>query len=174
MAYRYRDSRQDFILFGPQKEIRETEYGQDANRVYYPGVSTCTTLTLLLNDNTLLGAHFAKPDPTRAVDAIVTELNNLRNNRPVTQLYLLGVLRLRDSSGWMQDDRYRWPQLITTFNVAFGLTRGAMARGYVQQSGSDVHYRGDAIGNGVMAWYHKPTAVPLDQGKWEAVSLVNL
>ncbi len=174
MAYRYRSSRQDFYLFGRRNEIRETEYGQDANRVYYPGVSTCTTLTLLLNDNTLLGAHFAKPDPTTAVDAIITELNNLRNNRPVTQLYLLGVLRFRDNSGWMQEDRFRWPRLITTFNGAFGLAQGALAKGYVQKLGSDVHYRGDAIGNGVMAWYYKPTAIPLDQGKWDVVSLANL
>lgn len=174
MAHKYRSSRNDFYQFGAVNDIRETEYGMDvAGTVYYPGVSTCTTLTLLLNDGSVIGAHFAKPDPTAAVDAIVAQMNVVRAGRPVSQLYLVGVLRCRSADGFMGDPRYAWPTLITTFNQAFGRNGGDVAQGFIQTSGGR-HYRATSGGAAGMLWFSKAETIGLNDGKWEALKLTGL
>ena len=156
MAYKYRSARNDFYLFGSVNEIRETEYGTEVGGyVTYPGVSTCTTLTLALADGSVIGAHFAKPDPTAAVDAIIAQMNVVRAGRAVSHLYLVGVLRCRDMDGFMGTPRYAWPTLISTFNQAFGRSAGAVAQGFIQTSGGR-DYRAIAGGGAGMLWFSKP------------------
>ena len=170
MAYKYRSSRNDFYLFGAVDEIRETEYGTEVHgHVTYPGVSTCTTLTLALADGSVIGAHFAKPDPTAAVDAIVTQMNVVRAGRAVSHMYVVGVLRCRDAEGFMGTPRYAWPTLITTFNQAFGRAPGAVAQGFIQTSGGR-DYRAVSAGAAGMMWLSRP------QGRagWEVLPLEGL
>lgn len=174
MAFKYRSSRNDFFQFGPVNEIRETEYGTGVGgTVLYPGVSTCTTLTLLLSDGAVIGAHFAKPDPTAAVDAIVAQMNAVRAGRAVSQLYLVGVLRYRSPDGFMGTPRYAWPALITTFNQAFGRNGGDLAQGFIQTEGGR-HYRATSGGAAGMLWFSKPETIGLADGQWTALTLNGL
>ncbi len=168
MAHKYRRSRNDFFLFGDQHTIRETEYGiGNHGNVYYPGVSSCTTITLLLNDNTVLGAHFAKIDELGDVNAIVTELNNVRAGRAVSKMFMVGALKAR-GTGFVSDQRYKWPQQLTTFNTLFGRNPGDIVLGYDQGLNADLNYRAQRAGD-TMVWFKKATAVALDAGGWEPI-----
>jgi hypothetical protein len=156
MAYRYRSSRNDFYLFGSVNEIRETEYGTEVHgHVTYPGVSTCTTLTLSLADGSVIGGHFAKPDTAAEVDAIIAQMNVVRAGRAVSHMYVVGVLRVREPEGFMGDPRYAWPTMITTFNQAFGRASGAVAQGFIQTSGGR-DYRAISGGAAGMLWFSRP------------------
>jgi hypothetical protein len=102
MGFKYRRAPQDFYAIGPANEIRETQYGNAVGaHIFYPGVSTCTTITLLLADGSALGMHLAKTDLTGDVDAIVAQLNVVRAARAVSTMYAVGVLRSRSGDGWM-------------------------------------------------------------------------
>lgn len=173
MAYFYLAPNQSFTLFDRADTVRETQYGVGAQELIYPNVSTCTTVTLLLNDDSLLGAHFAKRDPAATVDAILARMNTVRAGRAVQQMFVMGVLRERDTESWMGEPRYGWPSQLNTFNSAFGRNAGALVQGFVQ-NGGDQHYRVRATGNGAALAYAKAGSQALDAGTWNALTLTTL
>jgi len=155
MAFLYRRGPQDFFQIGPVNEIRETQYGNaQGGHIFYPGVSTCTTITLLLADGRALGMHLTKLDLVTDVDAIVTQLNVVRGATAVSSMYAVGVLRCRDLDGWMGAARYRWPVQLSTFNTAFGRNPGDIVHGYIQPGG-DSDYR-VLVGGGGVSWFTRP------------------
>jgi hypothetical protein len=175
MAYKYRRNQNDFFLMGDAFRICETQYGtaNTGGHLFYPSVSTCSTLTLLLANGTALGAHFAKPDTVADIDAILNEMNTVRAGQAVLQMYAVGVLPFRGSDGWMADRRYRWPTMLSTFNTTFGRAVGDPVRGYIQAEGTNRHYRGTIAGN-QMLFFQKPGSLAIDKGSWSGVPLTNL
>jgi hypothetical protein len=174
MAFWYRRSRQDFFPRGPANRIHETEYGYTTgpfDHLYYPNVSTCTALTVLLADGTALGAHLAVPDTTAEVDAILTEMGVRQAGRAVREIYLVGFPRKSGGEdSWKSAPNYRWPVALRTFNTAFGRQPQVPIRGYVQPENSDWHYCGDVLGN-AMAWYYKAGNLEIASGGWKPVEL---
>jgi hypothetical protein len=157
MAFLYRRGPQDFFQIGPVNEIRETQYGNALGaHIYYPGVSTCTTITLLLTNGTALGMHLTKLDLATDVDAIVTQVNAVRGGTAVSSMYAVGVLRCRDVDGWMGVARYRWPVQLSTFNTAFGRAGGDIVQGFIQKEGSGANDYRVLVGGGGVSWYVRP------------------
>lgn len=173
MAYYYQSVTGNFKLFGKVNVIHETCYGYDNNELKYPNVSSCTSVTLLLSDESLLGAHFTKLDPVASVNAILQQMNTTRGARAVNQIIVLGVLHFRFGKGWMVDRRYKWPQQLTTFNTTFGRQPGDIVKGYKQDLNTARHYIVTAAGGGNVLVYSKPAALPIDGGKREWVNLAN-
>lgn len=160
MGFKYRRGPQDFFAIGAANEIRETQYGNAVGAViFYPGVSTCTTITLLLADGNAIGMHLAKTDLTGDVDAIVAQLNVVRAGRAVSTMYAVGVLRSRSGDGWMGEARYKWPIQLSTFNTAFGRNAGDPVPGYIQPERTDQDYRA-LTGGGNISWYTRPNGTP--------------
>lgn len=170
MGFKYRRGPQDFYAMGPANEIRETQYGYaQGAHIFYPGVSTCTTVTLLLTDGTAIGMHLAKADLTTDVDAIVNELNLVRAGRVVSTMYVVGVLRSRFGDGWMGEARYKWPIQLSTFNTAFGRNAGDPVSGYIQPEHTDQDYRA-VVGGSSIAWFTRPNGTQT----WNNVDLETL
>ena len=172
MAYKYRRGPNDFYFIAPANDIRETQYGNaQGGHIFYPGVSTCTTVTLLLADNSAIGMHLAKLDLATDVDAIVNQLNVVRAGIAVTSMYAVGVLRCRVSDGWMGEVRYKWPVQLNTFNTAFGRNAGAAVTGYIQPEDTDMDYRAviGAAGSGI-SWFTRPKG----SAGWTSLNLSTL
>jgi hypothetical protein len=152
MAFKFRRGNNDFAPLGRPSDITETQYGYAENgEINYPGVSTCTTVTLLL-DNTAIGMHLTKADLPEVVDAIIKQLNVLRAGRPVRKMYVVGALLSNQPSGWKCDGRYAWPTQLNTFNTAFGRNAGDPVSGYIQADGCDQDYRGVVTTGAEMDW----------------------
>lgn len=171
MAYKYRRNRDDFFLMGPEDEIRETQYGKGPKgHLCFPGVSSCTTLALLLADGALLGAHFAKADSLDDVTAILARLDAGRAGRAVIKLYLVGALKA-DGTGFVSDLDYRWPRQLATFNRTFGRAERDPILGFDQGKKADLHYRALRAGD-MLLWFKKPNAGALDVGAWESLQVI--
>lgn len=147
----------DFFLLGRPNEVTETQYGYaEENRIDFPTVSTCTVLAVLLGDNAVVAAHFSVRDTAPMIDAVLGKMNEYRNNRAVSQIYLLGVLNCRSSAGgWKNEPRYAWPEQIGAFNAAFGRPRSALVYGHMQGHDNGQDYRA-TVGGGQLLWFHKP------------------
>jgi hypothetical protein len=139
MAFRYEAWTGTFSYWAPVYTIRETQFGYDKKRVYYPDVNSCTTLTLLLSDQSLLGAHLFKADSANVIRAIFSGMNMIRAGRPVLQLCVLGMLDFQAEEGWINDPRYKWPRQLKTFNKTFGRPSGAPVKGYMQTEPNVFH-----------------------------------
>ncbi len=168
VGYRYRRSRQDFYLFGSANEIRETEYGYttNGNHILYPGISTCTAVTLILDDGSAAGMHLAKTDQAGDVAAIVAALNNHRGARNVTAMYAVGVLHYRSADGWMGQAQYGWPALLSTFNTDFGRASGDAVLGHKQAMETNYDYK-VIISNGAGIWFSRQH----NTESWNALAL---
>jgi hypothetical protein len=141
---------------GNLNELSEMQYGRDENGyIDYPNVTTCTTLTLLLGDNSLLGVHLDKLASAAEIQTVIQRMNTDRQGRAIRELCLVGALKASFAGGWMTDETYRWPRLFNAFGSAFGFS-GAI-RGYVQPEGSERHYR--VMGGGSTSWLAKAAAV---------------
>ena len=138
---------------GTDSELGEMYYGEDQyGSIYYPNVSTCTTVTVLLGDNRMLGAHFDKIASATDIGNVVARMNTDRGTRAVKELCIVGVLKYASAGGWMTDDAYRWPKLFDTFSKALGHT-GAI-NGYLHPLGTEKHYRVTSA-SGVTIWFAK-------------------
>jgi len=176
MAYKYRESTGTFNFFPPVNVVTEDEYGTGAGgHIDYYGVSSCTTVTLLLSDGTALGTHLTFDTPAATVDAIIAQMNQARAGRVVSQLYLVGVLPA-NGNGWKNTPRYAWPTQIQTFNVAFGRPAGSQVLGYQQAPGIQRDYRAiAAVQASAMAWLSRPKKGNAPVGQpWQNVNLIAL
>ncbi len=170
-----------FVRCRIDNEIAGASYGVSVlGQIYYPDITAGTTLTVLLEDNSMLGACFSRQDSAVAVEAILEQMNGVRAGRAATDLCLVGSLvgksRYEECGFWMNDrlrNQYRWPDQKTTFNLAFGRDGKARVHGWMQPSGVALHYRALASGNGIV-WYRKPVQVPLAEGRWEPLFMGSL
>jgi hypothetical protein len=168
MAFKFQRANKQFFLLGKASLITETQYGYaEESQIIYPGVSSCTTITLLLED-TAIGMHLTKADPATDVDAIVDQLKVVRAGRPVRKMYAVGAL-LSKSTGWKGEARYTWPMQLSTFNTSFGRNAGDLVAGYIQQEGTEQEYRAVvAAGASEMTWSAKSKG----SQAWESLTLV--
>ena len=168
MAFLYRRGPQDFFQIGRVNEIRETQYGTaNGGHIWYPGVSTCTTITLLLANGSAIGMHLTKLDLAGDVDAIVTQMNVVRGVTAVSSMYAVGVLMCRSMDGWMAESRFRWPTQLTTFNTAFGRNAGDIVHGYIQKESTGAKDYRVLIGGGGVSWFERTSGTQT----WSALDL---
>jgi hypothetical protein len=61
---------------GPVDIIGEDEYGYSQNNILlYPDVSSCTTITVMLDDHKVYGAHLTKATPTSDAETLLDKIN---------------------------------------------------------------------------------------------------
>jgi hypothetical protein len=143
-----------FMEFGDDNKFSECNLGTDKDGyIYYPNVSTCTTLTLLLQSNALVGVHFDKGSTVGEVQTMVKKMDELRRGSAITNLHLVGVLEFGKSGGWMGDKTYVFPKLFKQFALDLSYTGPVYA--YAQPLNTEKHYNVRVLGPQTVLWYYK-------------------
>lgn len=149
---------------GPVNVISEDEYGHSEDGfLVYPNVTSCTTITVMLDDNAVFGTHLTIASLGPAVDAILDKINETRGARNVAQLNVVGVLGAT-GSGWRGTEKYSGKKLFATLNEAFGRPKAAPIFVHdqtSQHSAGDIihiHYR-VICGHNVLGWFWKSSKV---------------
>ncbi|MEQ9401350.1 MAG: hypothetical protein RJQ04_19445 [Longimicrobiales bacterium] len=146
-----------------EDRIYEDEYGFGA-AIEYVGVSSCTTITLHLDDDTLLGIHAAVGTTEEILTLLLAQIDQVRALRAVRQIYFVGDLTTfgyergtgeARGSGWVGSRTYgSAPRL---FNAVDSRFRGGIARGgsrcFNHGPGEDRDYRLSAVAAGITLEY---------------------
>ncbi|MGA3402187.1 MAG: hypothetical protein ABSC95_23510 [Acetobacteraceae bacterium] len=149
----------DTVPPGPNGLIEEY-LGTAPNNLVFPGVSTCTTLSVLLANNTLVGAHLSALCTAADIATICAKMTELANGQGATKIAIIGVLRYvggtntRGGVAYTSTPQYTFPAKLTTFAGAFGLT-AADVNYYDQAGGTDKHYQVRAVGGGNITAYYR-------------------
>ncbi len=154
---------------GPNGLIEEY-LGTAPDNLVFPGVSTCTTLSVLLVDNTLVGAHFSALCTAADITKIAAKMVEISGGQAATKIAVIGVLRYvagtnqRGGVAYTSTPEYTFPAKLTTFAGLFGLTAGDVSF-YDQAGGTDKHYQVRAVGGGnLVAYYRDVGTVQLGGG----------
>jgi hypothetical protein len=162
MGWHYLKSRKVFQdpgpIWGPENVIGEDQMGNDRDRVlYYPNVSSCTTITLLLDDGALIGGHLTTATLRESAEAVFREMVGRLLHRKVVRFYIVGAMEV--GSGWNSDPDYRWPaRMLNTLSAKLRTGRAyAWAWRQPQHSGSanTYHYKVIRAAGPDAAWFYK-------------------
>jgi hypothetical protein len=153
MRERYSTGQQRFNLAYPGNDVHEAEVGTDPNNLYFPDVSSCTALVALLDDETLLGAHFDKLLSNFDVYVMLQRMLEIRGGRAVLGMWVMGNLLYgeNDARSFMSRADFRAGAMLLTFAEALDFA-GAV-RQFDQGSHLNLHYRVQAAGGGQAAIY---------------------
>jgi hypothetical protein len=179
----------DTVPPGPYGLIEEY-LGTAPDNLVFPGVSTCTTLSVLLANNTLVGAHLSALCTADDITAICARMTKLVPGQHATKIAIIGVLRYvagtntRGGVAYTSTPEYTFPAKLTTFASKFGLI-AADVNYYDQPGGTDKHYQVRAVGGGnVTAYYRDVGTVQVGGGtssapyatggRWTHLPLLNL
>ena len=117
--------------------IRETCGGFNAGPLVFPGVSSCTTISIRDGQGNMAGLHLAMLDSLPMAGRL---LEYIRQNLPAGISAIAHVGRLNDSSnGWNSGNGFDWPTQAATVKAA--LNAGPMIPTYfveTPQGGYDV------------------------------------
>ena len=119
----------DIVPPAPNGLIEEY-LGSAPDNLVFPNVSTCTTLSVLLANNTLVGAHLSALCTAEDVGKILAKLTEVAGGQHATKIAVIGVLRYiagsntRGGVAYTSTPEYAYPAKLTTFATAFGLGRG--------------------------------------------------
>jgi len=144
---------------GPNGLIEEY-LGTDDDRLIYPNVSTCTTVSVLLANNTLVGTHLSAMCTASDIDTIVARMIVMAGRQVATRIAVLGVLRYiagnnqRGGVAYTSTPACRFPAKLETFAGLFGLGRRAIMY-YDQANGTEKHYQVRAVGGGNLATFYQ-------------------
>lgn len=141
-----------FLLAGgrfvglPGSEVREKSIGIDDYTLSYPNVSSCTTITVVLEDGSMIGAHLDKRTTAADARAILGKMVEETTGRPVASIVVVGALRSSfNAGGFMDEKEFTLPNLFRTLAEKFKFS--GMFWTYDQPLG-DRHYRVRSIGGG--------------------------
>jgi len=153
MRYVFQKIGQHFPLVFPDSLLGEANLGTDPNNLYFPAVSTCTCLALLLDDDTLLGAHFDKGLSNFDVYIMLHRMSQLKAARNVTRMVVVGNLTFgeNDPTCFMCKPDFRNGHYLTTFAEAFDFNGHVFS--HDQGGAANKHYRMQAAGGGNMPIY---------------------
>lgn len=144
MIFMYSGSSGRFTPLGGSV-VRESSIGTDDYTLSYPNVSSCTTITVVLRDGSLIGVHLDKFATTFNVYAILQKMVELTAGRPVETMAVVGALRSSfNAGGFMAKKDFAFPNLFGTLAEAFDFSGGILWT-YDQPLG-DWHYRVRSIG----------------------------
>jgi hypothetical protein len=166
--------------------LMEEFLGTAPDNLVFPSVSTCTTLSVLLANNTLVGAHLSSRCTVAEVTTICAKMTELAGGQHATKIAIIGVLRQVGTSGeaYTATPGYTFPAKLITFARTFGLT-AANGKYYDQPGGTDKHYQVRAVGGGNLTAYYRDVhmrqvgsgtggAPYEDTGIWAALPLADL
>lgn len=140
--------------------LKEEYVGDDPDRLIYPNVSTCTTVTVLLANNTLVGTHLSAMCTAGDIATITTKMQTMAGGQAAIGIALLGVLRYiagnnqRGGVAYTSTPEFAWPAKLDSFAGAFGLPRSAIIY-YDQANGTEKHYQVRAVGSGGLATFYQ-------------------
>jgi hypothetical protein len=72
--------------------LDEGDVGEGTGSIEYGGVSSCLTVTCLLEDGTTVGGHLSLMKKTRDSSEVLPAMKDLIKGRKVTKIHLAGVL----------------------------------------------------------------------------------
>jgi hypothetical protein len=161
VGLRYIQSKQEFrSISGPINIVSEDEYGYSQNSILlYPNVNSCTTITVMFEDDQVFGAHLTVGTPTAIAEALLNKINASRGNQNIAQLHVVGVIEA-SGSGWKSEAKYSGPNLYKTLNETFGRGKATPVflhkQKFKQVGGNYFHYK-VICGQGALGWYSKET-----------------
>jgi hypothetical protein len=141
--------------------------GTHTDTLIYPNVSTCTTLTLLLANDTVVGAHLSALGTVKDVQIICNKMLDLAGASAPVRLGVIGVLRCiaktdnaNGGSAYTSTQEYSELRKLETFAAAFGLPRNQVFY-YDQQQLTERNYRVRTVGgHAFLAYYQNVGLVP--------------
>ena len=120
MRYIYSKNHQNFDLTASDNILYEANIGVDPGYLYFPGVSSCTVLMILLNDDALLGAHFDKLLSNFDVYQMLWWMSQLKAARHVVRMVVAGNSTCEQATrSFMSKGDFRQGRDLTTFAEAF-------------------------------------------------------
>ena len=149
----------DTVPPGPNGLVEEY-LGSDNDRLIYPNVSTCTTISVLLANDTLVGTHLSAMCTTNDIDVIVARMAQMMGGQAASRIAVLGVLRYvaggnqRGGVAYTSTPEYAFPAKLETFAGKFGVDRARIAY-YDQGMGTEKHYQVRAVGGGNLATFYE-------------------
>jgi hypothetical protein len=149
----------DTVFPGPNGLIEEY-LGSDNDRLIYPNVSTCTTVSVLLANDTLVGTHLSAMCTKDDIDKIVARMKQMMGAQTASRVALLGVLRYiggtnqRGGVAYTSEPEYAYPAKLETFAGKFGVDRSRIAY-YDQGMRTEKHYQVRAVGGGNLATFYQ-------------------
>ena len=150
-------------------EIFEANIGADPNNLYFPGVSSCTVLVMLLSDDSLIGAHFDKGLTAFNIYFMLGGMADLKAARTVTKMVMLGNFTWAGKPGtYTTKPEFSRQRDKATFAEAFDYTGAVLA--YDQGMLANKHYRVQAVGGGNWAIYSADVTYKIDGAKKSPVS----
>ena len=156
MRYVYQVLGQRFMLTINDNLLTEASIGEDANNLYYPAISTCTGLAVLLADDTLLGAHFDKGLDSFDVYIMLQRLSEMQAGRAVLAMAVFGNLTYGEARAkcFMAKPDFGNGRMFQTFAEAFDFQ--GVVRHHDQGGAANRHYRVQAVGGGNWAIHSCP------------------
>jgi hypothetical protein len=144
---------------GPNGLVEEY-LGDAENRLIYPNVSTCTTISVLLANDTLVGTHLSAMCTAADLDLITAKMNAMAGGQAARRIAVLGVLRYvagnnqRGGVAYTSTPAYGFPAKLETFAEKLGVSRAGICY-YDQAGGTEKHYQVRALGGGDLVTYYQ-------------------
>ncbi|RYG89726.1 hypothetical protein EU803_16365 [Loktanella sp. IMCC34160] len=106
MGMKFLASRGTWRQMGDVNIIRETQMGWHPTQLFFPGVSSCTTITFRLNSGRLMGMHLTIADSTADFDNLLSQVE-AGSAGGVHSIYHVGALT-SSGSGWNSKSKMQW------------------------------------------------------------------
>ena len=133
-------------LWAPLNVIRETQAGWDQQELIYPGISSCTSITMLLASGELIGTHLTFADSADDFQTALIKLRT-RTNGNVREIYHVGKMRAQ-GHGWNTGVGLSWPEQAATLRKKMGALNARSFACFLPQHGYDV--RMQVVNNAVV------------------------
>jgi hypothetical protein len=149
--------------------ITEADIGADPDNLYFPGVSSCTILVMLLSDDSLIGAHLDKDLTSFNIYFMLGGLSELKAARTVRKMAMLGNFTWAGKPGtYTTKPEFSAQRDKATFSEAFDYTGPVLT--YDQGMFANKHYRVQAAGAGNWAIYSADVTYKIDGAKKSPVT----
>ena len=150
---RYSITRKQWADLDPQNIVRESNIGWDDSNLYFPAVSTCIALAMVLDNDKLVGAHFDKLLSASEIELMLNRMLEKTAAHTVNHLAVIGNMTYRDAqgTGFMSAPEYQGEQQLLTFAKKLGV-KGVVSS-YDQGQSANKHYRAQSIGESGLLMY---------------------
>jgi hypothetical protein len=153
---RYNNTTAKWVFYDANRNVvNEANIGWGELSLYFPAVSSCTAVVMVLPDATLLGAHFDKLLRAEDVDVMLDRMLEKKANRGIGQLAVIGAMSYRDSAraGFMSAPKFQGMEQLRTFAKKFGAGTGNIWS-YDQGLSANKHYKAQSVGPGSIQLYY--------------------
>lgn len=99
--------------------LSEQQYGDHPSMLTFPGVNSCTAITLALDDGRLLGAHLTEANSPEEAELCFAGMQVLQGEAAIRHVLVIYTREI-DIDGWRAGSRYRGAMLLSGLSQRFG------------------------------------------------------